>query len=171
MSVAHGQSSALRSVSWKRVRCACARGLTLLEILLILVVVGILAQIAISSYTSYIERTRVAKAINDIAALSVSITMYQRDNNYYPATLAQVGNVGLVDPWGKPYVYLDLTTVKGNGDSRRDRKLNPLNSDFDLYSMGKDGTSKKQITAKESLDDILRANDGAFVNLASKYGQ
>ena len=171
MSVAHGQSSALRSVSRKRVRCACARGLTLLEILLILVVVGILAQIAISSYTSYIERTRVAKAINDIAALSVSIMMYQRDNNYYPATLAQVGNVGLVDPWGKPYVYLDLTTAAGNGDSRRDRKLNPLNSDFDLYSMGKDGASKKQITAKESLDDIIRANDGAFVNLASKYGQ
>src|SRR3546814_2125030 len=48
-------------------------------------------------------------------------------------------------------------------------KLNPLNSDFDLYSMGKDGVTKSQITNKDSLDDVLRANDGAFVDLAANF--
>lgn len=53
--------------------------------------------------------------------------------------------------------------------ARKDRKLNPLNSDFDLYSLGKDGLSKPQLTNRDSLDDIVRANDGAFVGLAANY--
>lgn len=58
---------------------------------------------------------------------------------------------------------------KGKGKARKDRKLNPLNSDFDLYSLGKDGASKTQLTNKVSLDDTVRANDGAFVGLAADY--
>lgn len=50
-----------------------------------------------------------------------------------------------------------------------DRSLHPLNSDFDLYSMGKDGNTAKPITAKISQDDIIRANDGGFVGLARRY--
>jgi general secretion pathway protein G len=74
-----------------------------------------------------------------------------------------------IDPWGNPYVYVNLTAIKGHGKARKDRKLNPLNSDFDLYSMGKNGVTKPQITNRDSLDDVLRANDGAFIDLASKF--
>jgi general secretion pathway protein G len=35
--------------------------------------------------------------------------------------------------------------------------------------MGKDGQTKPKITAKESHDDIIRANGGAYVGLASEY--
>ena len=66
-------------------------------------------------------------------------------------------------------MYVDLTALNGNGMARRDRSLNPLNSDFDLYSVGKDGVTKKQISQRDSLDDVLRANDGRFVDLASKF--
>ena len=45
----------------------------------------------------------------------------------------------------------------------------PINSDFDLYSMGEDGKSKSPLTAKPSHDDIVRANDGAFIGLATDY--
>ena len=45
----------------------------------------------------------------------------------------------------------------------------PLNSDYDLYSMGLDGESKKPLSAKVSQDDILRALDGAFVGLAEDF--
>ena len=38
-----------------------------------------------------------------------------------------------------------------------------------LYSIGKDGLTKKPISQKDSLDDVLRANDGRFVDLASKF--
>ncbi len=43
-------------------------------------------------------------------------------------------------------MYLNLFNKQGKGGNRKDKKLNPLNSDFDLYSMGKDGVSKTQIT-------------------------
>ena len=52
---------------------------------------------------------------------------------------------------------------------RKDKKLVPLNSDYDLYSMGPDGESKPPLTAKASKDDIVRANDGEFVGLAERY--
>jgi len=45
----------------------------------------------------------------------------------------------------------------------------PINSDFDLYSMGKDGRSVAPLTAKDSRDDIVRANDGGYVGLASEF--
>ena len=35
--------------------------------------------------------------------------------------------------------------------------------------MGKDGASLGPLTAKESRDDIVRANDGRFIGLASEY--
>jgi general secretion pathway protein G len=62
-----------------------------------------------------------------------------------------------------------ITGKKGLGGVRKDHKLNPINSDFDLYSTGRDGQTKTQITNKDSLDDIIRANDGGFVGLARNY--
>ena len=52
---------------------------------------------------------------------------------------------------------------------RKDKNLVPLNADYDLYSKGKDGKSQPPLTAKVSYDDIVRANNGGFVDLASKY--
>ena len=51
----------------------------------------------------------------------------------------------------------------------KDRFLVPINSDFDLYSMGKDGKSQMPLTAKDSRDDIIRANDGAYIGLAYAF--
>ncbi|MCS6288292.1 MAG: prepilin-type N-terminal cleavage/methylation domain-containing protein [Nitrospira sp.] len=60
----------------------------------------------------------------------------------------------------------------GNGSAgrpRKDRFLHPINSDYDLYSMGKDGESVEPLTAKKSHDDVIRANDGSFVGLAVEF--
>jgi len=45
----------------------------------------------------------------------------------------------------------------------------PLNSTYDLYSKGKDGASASPLTAKASADDVIRANDGGYIGLASGY--
>lgn len=55
------------------------------------------------------------------------------------------------------------------GKPRKDRFLHPINSDYDLYSMGKDGESVEPLTAKKSHDDVIRANDGSFVGLAVEF--
>jgi len=57
----------------------------------------------------------------------------------------------------------------GIGQARKDRFLVPLNSDYDLYSKGQDGESVAPLTAAKSRDDIIRANDGGFIGLASEY--
>ena len=60
----------------------------------------------------------------------------------------------------------DCKNPKG---ARKDRFLHPLNSTYDLYSVGKDGKTVAALTAKASKDDIIRANDGGFIGLAVKY--
>ena len=146
-----------------------ASGLTLVELMLVVAIIGVLLGIAIPKYNDYQERIKQTQAIQDIRVLQTLVKLYATDRGSLPASLANVGNAGKLDPWGRPYVYLDLTSIHGKGQARKDRKLNPLNSDFDLYSLGKDGLSKSQLTNRESLDDIVRANDGAYVGLASDY--
>jgi general secretion pathway protein G len=45
----------------------------------------------------------------------------------------------------------------------------PINSDYDLFSVGLDGSSLAALTAIVSKDDIIRANDGGFIGLAANY--
>lgn len=52
---------------------------------------------------------------------------------------------------------------------RKDKNLHPINSDYDLYSVGHDGESVEPLTAKKSHDDIIRANNGDFIGYAENY--
>jgi general secretion pathway protein G len=144
-------------------------GFTFLEILVGLAIVGILSGIAYPLYTIYIDKARIAAASADILKISVTITSYYVEHREYPESLNEVDYATLLDPWGSPYRYLNIQTATGKGGMRKDRFLVPINTDYDLYSMGKDGRSSPPITAKASRDDIIRANDGAYIGLASNY--
>jgi general secretion pathway protein G len=146
-----------------------ARGMSIVELMLTVMIAMILVVIAVAYYSNYRERIRVAQAVTDIAGMSTQIKHYMVDNSGPPASLADIGQTNKIDPWGRPYFYLDLTTQNGKGKSRRDKKLNPLNSDFDLYSAGKDGLTQTQLTAHNSRDDVIRARDGKFIGLASDF--
>jgi len=140
---------------------------TLLELLAVLAAVLVLGSIAIPAFTGYIERTRVSRAIGDIGAISLQLYRWQLSTRSFPATLAEAG-LGGDDPWGRPYVYLRVEGAK-RGDLRKDHNLVPINTDFDLYSMGPDGESVAPLPARKSRDDVVRANDGAFIGLAIDY--
>ena len=145
------------------------RGLTLLELLMATAVVAILVGMASAGWTGYRDRVDTKTAVDNIIAISVVIDDYYADTGAPPSSLAAVGRAGMKDPWGNDYQYLDLTTTKGNGKSRKDHSQVPLNSDYDLYSMGPDGKSVSPLTAKASRDDIVRANNGRFIGPASTY--
>ena len=146
------------------------RGMTIIEIVIVLAILGILASIGIPLYNDYRFHTMVAQAKSDITDMDYLIAQYQADNlGELPDSLGDIGKAGLVDPWGNPYGYLNLVTLKGNGHARKDKNLVPINSDYDLYSSGKDGESVGPLTAKASRDDIIRASNGRFVGLASDY--
>ena len=146
-----------------------ARGFSLIEIVIVLAVVGILLSIAVPAVESYIDRSRVAQAAMDIDSMQATIKKYQLANGAFPGQLADVGLSASVDPWGRPYEYYNIATKTGNGQQRKDKKLSPLNSDFDLYSVGRDGQTQGSLVNAVSRDDIVRARDGGFIGLAEDF--
>lgn len=153
-----------------RVKAMRGMGLTLIELLMALAIVGILAAIGYPAYQNYVDRTNNAQAVSDIMSIEPAIALYQHEHDgALPQTLADIGMDTLRDPWGNPYQYLNISTTKGKGKVRKDKKLVPLNTDYDLYSKGKDGKSNSPLTAEASRDDIVRANNGGFVGLGADY--
>jgi general secretion pathway protein G len=144
-------------------------GFTLLELMVSLVIVGIISGIAYPLYAEYIEKARIAAARADIQIISVKITSYFAEYVKYPESLDEVDEATRLDPWGGPYRYLNIQTAKGKGDMRKDHFLVPINTDYDLYSMGKDGKSSPPLNSKAGRDDIIRANDGTYIGLASDF--
>jgi len=152
-----------------RRRAGAQSAFTLIEIMLALVILAVIATIALPNYADYRERARIAQAKSDIREMEVSITQYFADHRAFPATLADIGKAALLDPWKSPYQYLDVSDIKATkGKARKDKNLVPINSDYDLYSMGKDGASVAPLTAKASQDDVIRANNGRFLGLGSE---
>jgi general secretion pathway protein G len=151
----------------RRLRCQ-VRGFTAIELMMIVALVGVLTAIALPIYQDSRQRARETLAAQDINAISGLLKSYELDRRVLPETLDQIGLGGKLDPWGRPYVYYNVES-NGRGGARKDRRLNPLNTDFDLYSLGRDGVTKPQVSQKDSLDDVIRANNGRYVGLARSY--
>jgi general secretion pathway protein G len=121
-----------------------ARGFTLIEIMVVVVIIGLLAAVILPNIFSNLSKAQITKARSDIQAIEGGLTMYKLDNYKYPSTdlglsaLVQRPNDPTVrnwrdggylkrvsnDPWGNPYQYV-FPGTRGQ--------------DFDLYSFGADG--------------------------------
>jgi general secretion pathway protein G len=143
-------------------------GFHMMEILVVTAIVGIIGVIAVPTYSSYIDRTNKATAESDIAIIVQSIEQYFLENKAYPNSLNNIGLGTKLDPWDNTYYY---TRIAGAGSNalRKDKNLVPVNSDFDLYSAGKDGQTKLPFTPKVSHDDIVRASNGRFIGYAADF--
>jgi general secretion pathway protein G len=147
-----------------------SRGFTLVELAIALGIMGVLAALTVSQYVAYIERVKVARSVIELKDIAAQLDPIAFEGGRLPNSLADIGMGGREDPWGRPYVYLRIQgSLFATSKSRKDQFLVPINSDYDLYSRGKDGLSRPSITDPASLDDVIRGNDGAFLGLAAKY--
>jgi len=159
-------------------RRGCSPGFTLIELLITITVIAILASIAVPKYRLAVQTARRTKVQQDLRTISFEIDLYESIHAELPATLPPTR----IDPWGNPYRYTNFSLLKtgknggkgkggsgGVGQMRKNRFLVPINTDYDLWSMGPDGKSQMPLTAKASRDDIIRADDGRYIGLASEY--
>jgi type IV pilus assembly protein PilE len=64
------------------------KGFTLVELLITVAVIGILAGIALPSYSDYVTRSKFAEATGNLADLRVKMEQYYADNRRYSTTAA-----------------------------------------------------------------------------------
>ena len=140
---------------------------TLIELMSVMVIIGLLSGISIPRLSRSIENARVTRAIGDLRAISQELAPLDS----VPATLAAMGRGSLLDPWGRPYVFYKFPPVIAPATpagAREDRFSVPINSRYDIYSLGPDGQTSVSLTAATSRDDVVFSSEG-FIGLAIKY--
>ena len=151
-------------------RPVVSTGFSFIELMIVIAVVGILTVISLMSLQSYREKVKVVDCAVGIKAIESTLMIFYLKDRTYPDGLADVGLASMKDPWGRSYQYLKIAGATGGlGQARKDHFMVPINTDFDVYSMGPDGKSSPPLTVKDSQDDIIRANDGGYIGPASKY--
>jgi general secretion pathway protein G len=156
-------------------------GFTVVETLIACGMIGLLVALAAPRYTNALEVARTAKAIHDIRTMGNEIVGDRIRLGCVPDLVA-IGRADLLDPWRRPYLFavIETPSAKNNclacsgtciklGDARKDGHLVPLNSDFDLYSVGKNGETGATLNNPKSHDDVVRANGGGFIGLGRNY--
>jgi general secretion pathway protein G len=138
------------------------RGWTLIELLILVAILGIILAIVAPALLQTLERVRFKRAVADMRMIDFEIGLYRDRVDALPTALEDLGPGNRRDPWGRPYVYFPFVGHGWRGDARKDRFLVPINSGYDLYSLGPDADSRPPLQHPLSLDDIVRANDGQF---------
>ncbi len=104
-------------------------GLTLIEVMMVVIILGVLVALIVPSFVGRTEQARIAAARADINAnIAIALEMYLLDNGVYPTTEQGLhalvskpdtppipvnwqgpylkNNTTFKDPWGEPYVYV-----------------------------------------------------------------
>jgi general secretion pathway protein G len=121
-----------------------ARGFTLIEIMVVVIIIGLLASVVVLNIIPNVDKAKVNKTKQDIQSLGLALDEFYLDNSKYPTS--EQGLTSLVtqptdpsirhwkpggyvqriskDPWGNDYLYVYPGTH---------------GRPYDLFSLGADG--------------------------------
>ena len=125
----------------KTIEAAGRAGFTLIEILLVVVIIGILAAVAVPRLGGRVKQSQVAAAKASIEAIGTALRLYELDNGDYPSSLqGLITNPGGAQNWRGPYLEkANLNDPWGNAFVYSSPGSHNPHS-YDLKSMGPDGT-------------------------------
>ena len=138
-------------------------GFSIVELMIVLVMIGIIASIAISGAFYAFDASRLGKTVGNLRGLADALTKYQSDTSTLPggglqpvSTIAPLirpssGSVALTDGWDHDLYYEPYITPGGD-------------TTFRVYSYGKDGASDGIVTGTwvDFYTDVV-VEGGSFV--------
>jgi general secretion pathway protein G len=120
-----------------------AKGFTLIEIMVVVVIIGLLAAMIAPQIMGRLSQAEINRARQDVRSIETALNVYRLDNYRYPTTdeglqalVTSPGEAAApnwqkggylksmpLDPWRRPYLY-----------------LNPgQHGEFDIFTLGADG--------------------------------
>ena len=119
-----------------------ARGFTLIEIMVVVVIIGLLAAVIVPTVINKVDEARVAKAKEDIESIQEALQAYRLDNSVYPTTdegleaLVKKPNDPSITHWNGP--YLQRLTKDPWGHSYHYVYPGTHGQSYDLFTYGAD---------------------------------
>lgn len=98
-----------------KTRTAAARGFTLIEVMIVVAIVGILAAVALPSYTSYMRRGELPEAFTQLSVYRMTMEQYYQDNRSYGSGTTCAGGAITTPASAKYFTFACTLTNSGQG--------------------------------------------------------
>ena len=116
------------------------RNFTLIEIMIVVVIIGMIASLAVPRLMGNLEKAKVETTKSNLSTLKTAVRSFKMDIGEYPASLEELLRTNGSEKWDGP--YLEMKSLPKDGwDMDFVYTLTDDNFGFDIQSYGADKTS------------------------------
>ncbi|MFA5088326.1 MAG: prepilin-type N-terminal cleavage/methylation domain-containing protein [Candidatus Omnitrophota bacterium] len=130
-------------------------GFTLLEIIIVVIIIGVLASLALPRFLNTVEASRAGEALQNISAIRGALARCQLINGSYVPCADSWNNLDISNPTNAPGTHFTYSITAGATSYTVVATRNSTNG----------GTSGNLITLIETSTTISKSGTGAFVSI------